>query len=535
MKRIFSIILMVGILAGILQIGVLANDVKKELVNVATGKPVTARSEATGWGAKENINDGNLDSFWFGSEGQGGDPEKIRWIQLDLLKRYNIEKIELFDRSDYVDNADYNNARLFLDILGSNDENFNTFTKIGEVGEADAFPKFGKFTLNIEPNNAYRYIRVAKQNIHYDYILAEINIFASQTLVEVATGKPAIASSSFDSFLPSKANNGTNIDGGDCWITFNEGASLGEYHHWQVDLGKEYPIGLIEIEDRVGNGDDSTRRAIIVYGSNTAGTPDPTIEIIGSEFTPLTGHITESYPAYPGFYQGNTISTLPMRYLTYRKTYPSNAMLGSFRAYVVSPVIATVKKAGAVVTVEFSDEMDLATLTSDKFTLKANDNTIVPQTNIEKTSYTYSFTIPSAYYADSYKLTVSDGILSSNNLELAYEAEYDISGVTMIIDFDFSGNTALEQNSTAGARVTIKNDSFEEKSILFVTALYEDGLLREVSADEEIIPSGGQASLSAEVETKTYTVSDLELKAFIWYSGALMPFDNINRSLTNNE
>ena len=494
-------------------------DSKTELTNVAMSRPVTAASEVSDWGGKSNINDDDINTFWFGSEGDGT-AEKNRWIQIDLLRLYKIEKIELFDRPSYDNTDGYNNGRLFLDILASNTADFSSYVKIGEVGGADTFPKFGKFTIELPEPTAYRYIRIKKQNIDHEFILAEIKIYANQTVTEVAKGKPATASSSYaDGYLPPKANNGTNIDPGDCWLTF----TAGDYHYWQVDLGREYPIGMIELEARnVGNDadDDSVRRDIIIYGSLSDEAPNKSSAVMGSGFIQLTSPITTASfpPQKEGYYKGITIDSTPVRYLTYKKTTSTNATIGQFRAFVINPEVIDVAVTGNVIKFDFSDEMDENSLNENTIKLLCN-NEELSYNIVNKMANSYEIELSEQVFGERIEAVVKTGVTNRGNVNIAeeYIKSFTARDEIEIISSGFEASALTGSN----VKISVKaknNNMADSADIIVVLALYNnENTMVDVISKKAEIGIGDEEDINAELSLTDYEdLTGYRAVAYFW-------------------
>ena len=138
--------------------------------NIALGKPTTASSTGASW-KSDNIVDGDYNTIWVrGNYGTIGE-----WVQVDLEDTYILTSLVLHTRLDATD-ADPNayKYRTKVDVLLSNDPNFETYDKIPGLTEKDA--GYGVPVTVKPPKKAYRYVRLAKTDT-YIFTFAELEAF----------------------------------------------------------------------------------------------------------------------------------------------------------------------------------------------------------------------------------------------------------------------------------------------------------------------------------------------------------------------
>ena len=496
------------------------NPHKTELVNVAQFKPITVSSRTTQGG---NLLDDDITTAWNGSRSTAIKQS----LEIDMLRRYNIEKIEIYDS---VNNTLTANCSFFR-IIASNFSDFLSYDILGEVQVYDSniFPLKGKLEVVLPLKKSYRYVRVEKLD-NTAFTLAEIKIFAKQTMTEVSRNKPAIASSSYSaSYNPQKANNGTNTSSSDCWIS----GVNSDYHYWQVDLEAAYPIGTIEIEDRKDNSDSSTRNSISVYGSNQPIQDSAkTTSGLSSGYTQLTRlanpTVYNGYYPFPaqnlGYYQATTNDTTPYRYIIYKKTYANNGAIGGFRAFVINPIINEITAMGNYITLEFSDEMDISTLNNSTIKLYKGE-TEIPYSFSEKNSYSCEILVPTMEYEQEYELFL-DGVKNEKGVYTIPDYSKAFTSVSGRPEFKSEDNISSFLNgSTVNFKVDVTNHNFTNSlNTNLILCLYNGNRLEKIAIDTKNIPVGSAALLSADLEIPDIDLDGYSVKSFLWQDfGSLSP------------
>lgn len=349
-------------------------------VNVALGKPVYCGNPVNSEKAKI-LTDGSTSSFINPSAsvtgaysgtvplpsgqtvnaatGQGND-----WFIVDLGKRYVINKVKLIGRD-----ASHYRFMQYFNIEASNYENFSEYVKLGGRGSTTVA------VANYETagdGGAYRYVRIRKTGSS-EYGYREIEVYADIATEEVSRGAAAeVNIQTYSNMGADFTTDGILNDGSKCWLV--EGAPALPYN-LVVDLGKEYPVGLIEMFGRYNIDVADYRKNWAVYGYTEA-QGKPSLDI--SDYSEGMNLIkfTSAYPQVtqaenPEGYREITKSDTNVRYLVFAKTEAQLAAIGEIRAEVVLPeVINTVKENQALVKVSFDSKIDAETLTADNIYVK---------------------------------------------------------------------------------------------------------------------------------------------------------------------
>ena len=431
----------------------------KSLVNVALFKPVTASCWETPH-PKNHVNNEDGTKYWstiasgsttntdlpggtwtYGSSG-------TNWIQVDLLKRYKIEKIELWDRQ-----FDQPENRRNFSVRGSNDPTFATYTTLASIGSSNnntLWPPLGVYTIDLSSTKpAFRYIRFQKTNFAYT-CLDSLKVFASCTATEVSRNASATAGTEHSSgqYPASKAVDGLNSSPDDCWVY---DYTNNNYDFLRLDLGDPRHIGLIEIEGRQINPDEeSARNNFNIYGSNAVTISDavnlatPNLDAV-SGYTQLTSLANpgtiNSYSPFPPIY--STTQTRPYyqasvndidayQYITFKKTAKTAAIIGEMRLYEINPEVNSSSFNEGTVTVNFSDVMDANTLTASNVTVTKNGSTPVTYTDasLSEDGYTYTLNIPN-FEAGTYTVSLNTSVTNTYGIPLvSYSADFITQGPT---------------------------------------------------------------------------------------------------------
>lgn len=132
--------------------------------NLAADKPTTSSGETTAY-PSSNVVDVNKRTIWSqsGSVSPG-------WVQIDLLKPYRIDRIEIVARQD----MDQPSARANFEIQASNDPDFGKFVVLASKG-SEAYEHKGTCVLYSDNENEYRYVRVKKSDKQY-FVFAEVRL-----------------------------------------------------------------------------------------------------------------------------------------------------------------------------------------------------------------------------------------------------------------------------------------------------------------------------------------------------------------------
>jgi|GEM_PF-1418775 len=257
------------------------------------------------------------------------------WLQLDLGDEYVIHRIQIDDRPYDGTNgpgSDWDGPRRNFEIQASNDPNFSAYTVLGAVGNE---PYAGyTWSRKVTAPDAYRYIRYVRKSTGYTF-LSEIGLFAlpepELTETNVAMGQPVSSSDTGTAppeYGPAEAVDGIGGQWDNGWSpTVFEGISP-----WlQVDLGDEYVIHRLQVDDRPYDGQEGRpdwngpRRNFEIRASN-----DPsfgTYAVLGSVgSTPYSGYVWNHTVTNPNAY----------RYIRYARTDTGYTFLSELSVFAMT-------------------------------------------------------------------------------------------------------------------------------------------------------------------------------------------------------
>ncbi len=141
--------------------------------NIALKKPATASSymgQSTGYLPANAVN-GRINDDWLTEE-----TKENPWWQVDLEKEYKITEIGLVFRTS----ADQPVTRRNFEVLASNDESFNVYTKFYSSGDKVVGFK-EELSIPVESEESYRYIRVRK-TLPEAMGIAECRVYSEETV-----------------------------------------------------------------------------------------------------------------------------------------------------------------------------------------------------------------------------------------------------------------------------------------------------------------------------------------------------------------
>ncbi len=429
-----------------------------KLLNVAANKKVYANDVSLSWPVSI-LTDSNLDNFTVPDmtgenqilpEGYTGSTNWVNntdgWIMIDLEKRYVIESVELYDRRG----TDQNGGRMYFEIQASNDMNFASYDVLDKMDAENSsiFPFEGCFET--EGNGkAYRYVRIKKTSNQY-YAYSEIKIFAKQDVTEVSRFKNTVVDNQYSSsYSGAKAVNGTVTNDADAWVS-EQG---GKYHFLRVDLEKPYHIGLIEMAGRSMPLTNSTtptytqRNFWYVSGSNAELAEDETeyistnslygsANIYKDNYTKLlyTGNAADYkscpyiFPEYrpnASILQQTVSDKNAYRFITFSRggneVAKGSTYLGEVRAFELNPMVNSVDEENGIITAEFSDVMNAASMTSENVKVLSGENGSEIAAAYSLSDDGYTLTITPETTASYYSVVFSDAIVNTNGTELANE------------------------------------------------------------------------------------------------------------------
>ncbi len=541
MKRI-KILLIAALMLAALPPQALAEALplqKTELVNVAEGKPVTSRDvHLVPQYVLPKLVDGERDTFILSE--CGAEAAASEWITVDLLRRCKIEKIELFDRYDH----DVATGRQYIEIIGAKNADFSDAVVLGKLDALDdeAFPHGGRWTVNLDGNKAYRYIKLQRTG-GGDYQYAELKVWAQQSVTEVSRGADAIADNLADTnhwiydFAPLE----NALDGESSTLWLEDGEA---YRFLRVDLGSAYNIGMIEmagrdftVDDRIDN--EWARKYISIYGNNDESTEnnmfDPFYEITEEEaatlgFTRLAGvganTTVESEVAFPavhvpagmevtygekGKFQSTCDDTNAVRYITYRAVKQSGAALTTFAAYVINPTTIGGVTDGKSIEIEFSDEMDFTEVIADSSKVKVYvDGTEKAVAVSEKDAYTLMLELDKTYFDSKIKVELPKDIKNLKNTAMQENAVIDLIAPSAVnidefkiqdsMTVDSSEIPSLENVTEVGVKIKLTNYMTDKSETAVVLMVMYDENNTMIGANEKRITLAPKGTPEAEAE-----------------------------------
>ena len=548
---------------------------KTYLANVAENKPVTSSDPDTHTLSDymiNNINDGDRATFTlseFGEERAGKES-----FTIDLLRRYKVERIELFYRYDY----DTPSGRQYIDIIGANNEDFSDAVTLGSLTERDdsVFPHKGAFVVVTDGDSAYRYIRIQRTG-NGDYQYAEVKVWAKQTVTDVSRDleqdriiTDALSDDShwvYDFAGPEKAFDGNTET---AWI--EDGNA---YRYMCADLGERRHIGVIEMSARDFTADNIqddywSRSYINIYGSNTADKSEsifdadqaPDDEALSDKFVNLVrignmGNAIDGEVSFPAVYvpSGNEMTfgksgkfsttiddTNAYRYFTYKKRQPTGAALSTFALYEINPIINSVDLTAGMLTVNFSDEMDSETVNESSVYLVGPDGRLnVPVAKTD--NYTFTVDISTADDNKSYTLCIERSVKNQKGVSLCekFEREYPnfsalaVESVTLHESSDGSGKGIdnFHNLDYVSVRAHTVNFSAENREVVLYVAQYSpEGSFLKASCARSVIAGGGNADIVVPFAVENSGENSI-LRTFVWECKQMYPITE-SRIFRNN-
>lgn len=410
-------------------------------VNVALNKPIMATDENTSYPVTRLV-DGNRGRSDTNSFCVPSSTTASSYIQIDLQKRYQVKRIELYDRLGTNESG----GRVNFQFQGSNDENFASYDVLGGIGASDVnneFPNEGVYTLNLDAQNDYRYIRLQRTAYGY-WGYNEIKVFADVEATEISRFRSAKASHQYSSaYGGDKAVDGISGNSGNCWIGQY---SVAGYKYLTVDLEKAQHVGLIEMEGRAGVANGLSTSDWTIFGSNVMA-EDAVMQTASPEgYTKLyaTGSRESDYKAYEdyvfpwqkdGMLRSAVDDSAAYRYITFRhkNTAAHTPEIGEVRAFVLNPMVNSVVKNGNTVTISFSDQMDRNTLTSAN--VKVYDASAAAQDVALNVADDYTVSFDTTVTGG--KVVLSEAITNAYGVELAHDVEFVIENTST----DYSNKT----------------------------------------------------------------------------------------------
>ncbi len=512
---------------------------KTVTINVAENKPVYAGSVHSAYPSK-NLVDGRRKTFVVPEsyEGTVSTGYANDWFTVDLLRRYNISKVELYDRLE----ANETGGRSNFEIQASNDVDFKEYDVLGKMDGLDdtKFPNEGCFAVSAG-GKWYRYVRIqaTKGADYYGY--GEIKVYADEVVTETEI---ISATASYETeaggyiYSAQRAIDGLNRNPADAWVAETSDV----YHFLQMDLGEEKNIGMIEIEDRYENGNIYAKQGWLIYSSNS---------VVGSNVLLNQGYLNEypdykllarighfgdynseieefPFPGYPeGMYRAVLDDTEAKQYITLKKDYtPLAGVIGEVRVYKINPQITDTKidTENKKLYISFNDEM---VANNEAFSLTDGKNTVTLQGEWQDT---YTYIIDLSECSGDYTLKINKTLTNTKGTGLAEDyteanitsKQFSLLDMKMVNADNETAKLDITQCSSVKVSAVVRNNAAYGKKARLGFAQYDtDGKLKKLGYCQEEIPAGETESFSF---TKEISVSEGDMvKAFLWDEN-LSPF-----------
>lgn len=502
---------------------------KIENVNVALNKPVySGRVDAEGYkltngefkemlhlsqdGYPETAPDILLPS---GDTLKGATSYGDDWYIVDLGRRYNVKNVKLYpvgSNYGYIERWMQNVA-----IDASNSITFDDYVTLDALG-SDIVSKgvtdnSTPFSIDLDGTEAYRYIRV-RRTVRNDYAYGELEVYADLTATEVSRNAGVTIdegyTNAFGTAATSQVTNGNKSYeyGG---VLF-EGVigQIAPPYNVLVDLGAEYPIGFVQMWSRGDEnggftGVEAYRRNWKIYGAAEANAPQNAQDTSKSDELLTVG--AKEYPmsGLKGMIDGGTY-----RYLTLSKTAQEIGCVGEFKASVLNPeVLGYTLNEDGTITVNFTDKMELSTLTEDYISIEGAElSNPVVKTGWDE-GYSVTFNV-SGTIKNGAELTVNEKVRNELGIEMAENA-------VILVD---TGVVFVKEDGTVNANVIAKADG---DAVLYVAVKNSDNRLVNVYMSEKVTLEAGKAA--------TFTVTNVSkadgetMTAYLFTDGTIVPLE----------
>ncbi len=514
MKRVIALSLALICVMGMTAITAMAAEepvTKTEIVNVARGKDVSVFNLYATTPYLYTLTDGDT-AYEFGSKknavynAMGSYPDDYAYFQIDLVNRCMPQSVDLYLTSVNADTV----TRKFQ-IIGSNTADFAESVVLYDASTMDFSSVWtasnSKLSLQLENSPAIRYIRYQQSQKGVGCGLAEFEVYAQQTVTDLARNTDVSANRTYLSFTVDKAVNGTNLNENDCWY-----ANIGNgdiYAYLLVDLKNDYLIDRFEIEARnvAGNTSNGQRKNYNIYGATEAFSEDVLEDVTNAnlpeseDYTCITTISAAAADMIPEYHTANNLTghkTVYVndvyRYFLIRKTTKNEgATVGQFRAYAVNPTLNTIAVEEDKVTISFNHEINEASLPS-VVTNEMDEPVEVTYNRVDEC--TYSFNIAQTETNDIYYLDLSS--VTDN---------YGLPLYSDIIEFQIEGQRYWEatdfqfKNDNARLEATVKNTGVDaDATVWLIAAFYKaDGEMYKVVEARDVVSPGNEKPIGLDI------------------------------------
>ncbi|WNR45548.1 galactose-binding domain-containing protein [Paenibacillus roseipurpureus] len=216
-----------------------------QLINMAKNKPATMSSTQNGASASRAV-DGNTDGNLASGSVSQSLGEKEAWWQVDLGAVRNIDRIQIFGRTDCC-TTDLSQYYVFV-----SDTPFTVTGVTYTLSQPGVWSQFQSaaagLPTEVQVGRTGRYVRIQLTGQSSSLSLAEVKVLGTLQQVNVALNKPATQSSTSYNAYASRAVDG-NSDGN--WNAGSVSHTSTEANAWwQVDLGSVQDIHNIQVFNR---------------------------------------------------------------------------------------------------------------------------------------------------------------------------------------------------------------------------------------------------------------------------------------------
>ena len=529
MKRALTLILAAMLMNTVcLALNVFAADTGEtvtRLVNVAKNKPCVLLG-ALGGGTADAVNNDNMaDSVIIPAAGTADKGT----IGIDLQRRYPLEQIIIYDYDN--ESGIGSAARGQFEILCADTENIDEAKVIFELNDAEntEFVANGRYTITLGDKPVGRYVFYRSKVAGAMCAIREIQVFASVTAVEISRNAQTYTTSNLGATTMngSKAVDGKFEDSNSMYLKVMPNFCSTIYSTFTADLGTPKYVDMIEMYGRPGiTYNTSVYHGYFgLYGSNDGTVTDfslvppggllPYGEIDKAAFEDLTqedgatrvyerlaqipagirsyttqgdSYTYDAFPdttlASPKAYQTMLDSTRQYRYLTYRKTAANGAhmvYMSEFRAYQIKPEIYDIFVKNGKIIIDFSDEMDLSSVSNALSVKNISTGVHLASENISLNSekpWQIVVTLPEMFNtAISVRITNEAENIKGAALDRIYEKKINLPKALEAESASFvdaSGNpiSSLTGMTEVEATASVKNNSSEPQKLLTFLCAY---------------------------------------------------------------
>ncbi len=486
------------------------NDVTKtEVVNVARAKSVMMSNPYSVSAAPYKLTDGVTTNNSQNMAFMG--TAKDSYFQIDLENRYIPQRLRFYLGTSM--GQWYNSMKNFI-IVGSNSEDFLDEIVLYDATNKDLRPSDWKvseapreyyFDVNIPEEKICRYIRIRKTDV-VQFGYTEVEVYAKQTLTDVARGKNVSASGYISGYEPYNAVDGLNLSDTDAWVC----SATNSYTWLNIDLGREYKIEKVEIESRINNR-SAERMRWNLYGSlngfaDVLSSNDAYLDVdkydyleyMTTDESSCIPTYTTQNPVYKEIFVNGKMNSARekvdadniYRYLMLRhwKTQ-ENSGIGEFRAYVVPPVLLSSEINYDKAILQFNQPINEQELNEDTVSVKSeNGDELEFEINKLDDGYTYEIRVLNNA-TNSYQIRLSQMITNEYGVSLVVDENYHLMTGNEI-DVVELYTPEITANGTFTAELSIRNNSEENQTLYIIAAKKSPAKLVGVNMERITIPSG---------------------------------------------